>query len=233
MADTHPSFPRRELLAGAGALSLTALFPASRPAAAPSAPASPAALAPVLGGGPCPLVVQQIEGPFYLDLGLIRQDITEGQPGLTTYLIFQVVDAATCAPKPGAVVDVWQNNSQGTYSGFAVKGTLGQTYLRGIQIADANGLVIFKSVYPGWYPGRTTHVHIKVRPDATSEATTQVYFDDWITDLIYANLPPYTLHGPKDTTNLQDGWYTPSMKNTTIPNPDGSLSAWSGMVLGV
>ncbi|MEM7309693.1 MAG: intradiol ring-cleavage dioxygenase [Planctomycetota bacterium] len=179
------------------------------------------------------MVVQQTPGPFYLDLDLLRQDITEGQPGMPMTLIYLVVDKDTCQPIPGAVVDVWHNNGLGSYSGFPVKGTTGETWLRGIQITDGNGIAVFQSIYPGWYAGRTTHVHLKVRPDKTSEATTQMYFDDWLTDLVYANIEPYATKGPKDTTNAADGGFTELMKCSFIPNPDGSISIWAGIILGV
>ncbi|MEM7311055.1 MAG: intradiol ring-cleavage dioxygenase [Planctomycetota bacterium] len=227
-----PKLPRRNVLAGAGALGLGALFPGAAKAS-PLTPSSPVAARRLLTGGVCPMVLQQIQGPFYLDLGLIRDDITEGLPGLPVTLIFLVVDKDTCQPIPGAVVDVWQNNALGNYSGFSVKGTLGETWLRGIQIANSDGLVVFQSIYPGWYQGRTTHIHLKVRPDETTEATTQMYFEDWISDLVYQNVPPYTQKGPKDTTNDADGFYQKEMKGTFLPNPDGSLSLWAGTILGV
>lgn len=223
-----PLLPRRDLLKGVGAAGLTTLFP-SAPLAAPL----PAAYRRVLTGGTCPLVLQQIEGPFYLDLGLVRSDITEGQPGMPMTLIYLVVDKDTCQPIPGAIVDVWQNNALGNYSGFPVKGTSGETWLRGIQIANGSGLVVFQSIYPGWYAGRTTHLHVKVRPDASTEATTQMYFDDWLSDLVYQVVPAYASHGPKDTTNAQDLFYAPQMKCVFVPNPDGSISIWAGMILGV
>jgi len=230
MRDT-PRIPRRDLLVGAGAAGLGSLL--SRSAVAAPALALPHPARRVLHGAPCPMVVEQVEGPFYLDLGLVRKDITESQPGMPMTLIFLVVDKDTCQPLPGAVVDVWHNNALGHYSGFPVKGTSGETWLRGIQIADGSGLVVFQSIFPGWYPGRTTHIHLKVRPDATTVATSQMYFDDWLSNLVYQLLPPYTQHGPKDTTNPQDVLYTPAMKGSFLANPDGSISIWAGMILGV
>lgn len=224
---------RRELLAGAGALSFATLFP-GRAAAGPFAagPATLAAARPVLRRV-CPLAVEQAEGPYYLDLGLLHQDITEGKPGLPLTLIFQVVDAATCAPRPGAVVDVWHDDALGVYSGFADQGTLGQTFLRGIQVSNGDGLVFFQTIYPGWYPLRTAHIHVKVRPDETSEATTQVYFDDALSEAVYHLVAPYAQHGPKPISNAADPYYTPAMKLAWIPNPNGSLSLWAGMILGL
>ena len=230
--------PRRELLLGAGATGLGALLarptlagPAPGPALGPLAPTHPARR--VLRGGACPMLVEQIEGPFYLDLGLVRQDITEGQPGLPTTLIFLVVDRDTCQPIPGAIVDVWHNNALGQYSGFPVKGTTGETWLRGIQIADASGLVFFQSIFPGWYAGRTTHIHLKVRPTPGVVATTQMYFDDFLPNFLYPLFQPYAQKGLKDTSNAQDAFYSPQMKGSFAANPDGSVSLWAGMILGV
>jgi protocatechuate 3,4-dioxygenase beta subunit len=222
---------RRALLAGAGALGCASLLQ-GRAAAAPLRTPSLAAARSVLRAV-CPLIVQQVEGPYYLDLDLLKQDITEGKPGLPVTLIFQVVDAATCAPRPGAVVDVWHNDALGVYSGFLDQGTLGQTFLRGIQVANGDGLVVFQTIYPGWYPTRTTHMHVKVRPDAFTEATTQVYFDDPLSSLVYQLIPPYTAHGPKPTTNPADPFFAPAMKVAWIPNPDHSLSLWAGTILGL
>src|SRR5262245_53288445 len=128
--------------------------------------------------GECTVYPQQTAGPFYLDLDMVRSDITEGKPGAHMELRIDVVMAGSCEPVEGAAIDVWQNDSQGVYSGF--KGqlggldTTGQTFLRGTQITDAAGRVTFTTIYPGWYPGRTTHIHFRVHPTSTSQATSQL-----------------------------------------------------------
>ncbi len=160
---------RRTFLRTAGALSLTPFLPGGSLANAASA---------VLAKS-CTLTGAQPQGPFYQGIALLRQDLSEMQLGLRMTLMFRVVRASDCSPVAGAFVDVWHNNASGTYSGFAVQGTAGETWLRGVQITDARGFVRFETLYPGWYPGRTTHLHAKVwtPPDVF---TTQFYLpDDW------------------------------------------------------
>jgi protocatechuate 3,4-dioxygenase beta subunit len=156
--------------------------------------------------GTCKVYPQQTEGPFYLDLDLVRSDITEGKPGTPMSLEIEVM-ASDCTPLEGAAVDVWQCDAGGIYSGFPGQlgglDTTGQKFLRGTQISDADGKVTFESIYPGWYPGRTTHIHFKIHPTPTTAATSQLYFPEDVTAEAYL-VAPYDTHGPKDTTNLQD-----------------------------
>src|SRR5258705_4715165 len=56
------------------------------------------------------------------------------------------------------------------YSDESVENTVGQTFLRGHQITDSNGAVTFKTIIPGWYSGRTVHIHVMIRTLATSGA---------------------------------------------------------------
>ena len=119
----------------------------------------------------------------------------------------QVVDA-DCAPMPGAVVDVWHADSGGDYSAFrdgssGDEAGEGTTFLRGSQVADGDGIVEFATVYPGWYPGRAVHIHTKVRLDDSAVLTTQLYFDDDLTDEVHAE-DPYAAHGSRDTRNEDD-----------------------------
>jgi len=159
------------------------------------------------GQGACTLYPQQTEGPYYLDLDLVRSDITEGKPGGKLTLRIEVVGADGCKPVEGAAVDVWHCDAGGVYSGYPGQlgglDTTGQKFLRGTQVSDAEGRVTFITIYPGWYPGRTTHIHFKVHPSPTTEVTSQLYFPEDMTASVYM-AAPYDTHGPKDTTNLQD-----------------------------
>jgi protocatechuate 3,4-dioxygenase beta subunit len=110
----------------------------------------------------CVLTPAQEEGPFYIDLAQIRRDVVEGRPGVPLALAVTVVDSSTCAPIRDAAVDVWHCDALGSYSGEASEGSEGETYLRGIQLTDRDGLAEFATIYPGQYPGRTTHIHLKV-----------------------------------------------------------------------
>jgi protocatechuate 3,4-dioxygenase beta subunit len=154
----------------------------------------------------CVMTPGQTQGPYYLNLNLVRSDITEGLPGARTRLWIYVVQASNCAPIPNASVDLWHCDSQGRYSGVPSQGTGGQTFLRGVQFTDANGLATFETIYPGWYPGRTTHIHVKARPPASAVLTSQMYFKQALSNRVYARTP-YSVHGPTSTTNSMDGLF--------------------------
>jgi protocatechuate 3,4-dioxygenase beta subunit len=110
----------------------------------------------------CVLTPEQEEGPFYIDLAEVRRNIVENRPGVPLALALAVVDSDTCKPIHDAAVDVWHCDALGVYSGEPSEGSEGETYLRGIQLTDGNGLADFTTIYPGQYPGRTTHIHVKV-----------------------------------------------------------------------
>jgi protocatechuate 3,4-dioxygenase beta subunit len=110
----------------------------------------------------CVLTPKQEEGPFYIDLAQVRQDIVEDRPGVPLALAVTVVDSNTCEPIRNAAVDIWHCDALGVYSGEPSESSEGETYLRGIQLTDGNGLAEFATIYPGQYPGRTTHIHVKV-----------------------------------------------------------------------
>ena len=105
----------------------------------------------------------------------MRRDIREGHAGITMLLKTTVVDASTCKPIRGAAVDVWHCDAAGVYSG--VNGNTG-TFLRGIQRTDAKGLATFVTIFPGWYQGRTTHIHVKVHLGGNVVHTGQLYFPE-------------------------------------------------------
>jgi len=231
--DHHAPLDRRELLRGASVLGLGAaglgLLPASAAAAVSLAPSD-------LFRGSCTLTPGQIQGPYYHDLNLVRRDITEGLPGIPVHLRIRVLDVDACTPLVGAEVDVWHTNAPGDYSNFAVKGTEDETWMRGVQFTDADGIATFHTIYPGWYVGRTTHAHVKVYPQTGWQLTTQLYFADVLSNLIY-RLPPYSSHGPKDTTNAQDGFHRPDLQLATQvaldPTTPGLLLVTAGITLVV
>jgi protocatechuate 3,4-dioxygenase beta subunit len=160
--------------------------------------------------GVCTIMPQATQGPFYFDPGLERQDITEGKRGVELMVRLQAVDA-TCRPLPGARVDIWHCDAEGHYSGYPGQGdggdidTSGEKFLRGVQRTDANGIASFRTIYPGWYRGRTTHVHFKVFPNESSAMTGQLYFPDTLSEKLYASALPYKDRGAKrDTFNSDD-----------------------------
>lgn len=166
----------------------------------------------------CIVTPEQTEGPYFVDERLNRSDIrvdpSDGSvtPGVPLALALRVssVQSAGCTPLVEAVVDVWHCDAAGVYSDVADRrfSTAGKRFLRGYQITDANGGVQFITIYPGAYPGRTVHIHFKIRAKARSgrgyELTSQLYFDDSITDRVLA-VEPYAMRGKRRLRNEEDG----------------------------
>ena len=129
----------------------------------------------------CTLTPEETQGPYYFDVGSVRSDIREDRDGTDLRLAIRVQDAAACTPIANVVVDIWHCDAEGVYSGFesASMGGPGgsgptddDTFLRGVQVTNAEGIVEFLTVYPGWYRGRTVHIHAKVHIDSATALTT-------------------------------------------------------------
>jgi protocatechuate 3,4-dioxygenase beta subunit len=263
-------FDRRGLLLVAGSLSLAALISACTDArtagtagggAPPPAPTSSAASSTSAATGPtaprtpspvglladastCVLTRETIAGPTWFDAHAVRRDIRDDRPGVPLDLAFRVVQMPACAPVAGAVVDLWQCDALGGYSGFAgaapgdggrpdgrdrygdaqAAPTAGDRWLRGTQLTGADGIVQFTTVYPGWYPTRTVHLHLKVHLDETTRLTTQLFFDDAVSDAVHAGLP-YQQHPGRDTRNERDAFYSPTAVLRLAPDGDRWLGA--------
>jgi protocatechuate 3,4-dioxygenase beta subunit len=153
----------------------------------------------------CILTPEMTEGPYYIAGEKLRRDITEGRPGTRLDLHLSVVDATTCKAIKGAAVDIWHADAGGTYSGFGA-GASSRTFMRGIQKTDATGLAVFRTVYPGWYTGRTVHIHAKVHVGGNVVHTGQLFFSDTLTDAVYRRLP-YSRRPNRDVRNAQDQIY--------------------------
>jgi len=162
----------------------------------------------------CVVRPEQTGGPFFMDERLKRSDLRTDpaagrvMPGVPLNLTLAVsrFTEAGCVPLAGVVVDVWHCDHRGEYS----DGENGETFLRGYQVTDAQGRARFKTIYPGWYPSRTVHVHFKlhsapsVRPGF--DFTSQLYFDDALTDQVHAQAP-YAARGARTVRNTRDGLY--------------------------
>jgi protocatechuate 3,4-dioxygenase beta subunit len=142
------------------------------------------------------------EGPYYISGEKIRRNITDGHPGSPLVLRLTVVDASSCKPIKGAAVDIWHADAAGNYSGFGA-GSGNRTFMRGIQRTDANGVATFRTVYPGWYQGRTVHIHVKVHVRGRVVHTGQLFFSDALTDRVYRNAP-YNKRPNRSTRNAND-----------------------------
>jgi len=154
---------------------------------------------------------QAAEGPFYLDEKLERSDISEGRPGIPLALDLEIVDARDRSELSGARIDIWHADAAGCYSGFQGQGderaisTVDQRYLRGTQFADAAGKAGFATIYPGWYAGRTAHIHFKVFIDDKAVSLGQIYFPDDLNRFVFTTVPPYSSREHRrDTLNRED-----------------------------
>ncbi len=155
------------------------------------------------------------EGPYWVDEKLNRSDIrvdpstgavSSGLP-LTLSITIQELSSTGCGVLPGAQVDIWHCDAAGIYSDEAANNSVGRKFLRGYQITDDNGTVQFTTIYPGWYSGRTVHIHVRIRTFSGSQVvdqfTSQFFFDDSITDQVFTQAP-YNSRGQRNTRNSND-----------------------------
>jgi len=221
---------RREVLALFGGSSV-ALLAACAPGGALASPSpattaqqtsaaatTAAATGPALATGLPSCIVRPAltEGPFFVDEKLDRSDIRSDpatgvvRPGAILNLNFVVsrVSGSACTALSGALVDVWHCDALGAYSD--VDGARGQKFLRGFQKTDPSGSARFLTIYPGWYQGRAVHIHFKIRPTASSEFTSQLFFDDAMSTQVFAQAP-YAQKGTQGMTrNTSDGIFNQS-----------------------
>lgn len=184
----------------------------------------------------CVATPQETEGPYFVEEALTRSDVrtdpsngkqSAGVPLALALRVFRV-DGAACAVLPGAHVDIWQCDANGVYGDVAANNTVGQKFLRGNQVADARGAVNFTTIYPGWYPGRAVHIHFKVRTydgmKTAYEFTSQFYFDDALTDDVFAKNAPYNTRKPRDTRNTADGIFSGAATDGTVSSNAGKAT---------
>jgi protocatechuate 3,4-dioxygenase beta subunit len=160
------------------------------------------------------------EGPYYVDEGLMRADIRadsstgiaqEGTPLALTFNVSRIQSGA-CSVLAGALVDVWHCNALGVYSDVRDPGfdTVGQDWLRGSLTTDAKGAAAFTTIVPGWYQGRATHIHFKIRSAAgarsTYEFTSQLFVPEAFLTELYTDAAPYSTKGDSGRLrNADDG----------------------------
>lgn len=162
------------------------------------------------------LTPEETEGPYFVEEHLNRSDlrvdptdksVQAGHP-LNLAIAVSQLHAGKLTPLPNATVDIWHCSALGYYSDVAQQGTVGRKYLRGSQATDKAGAARFTTIYPGWYNGRTVHIHAKLRlfdgNKTTYEFNTQMFFDDKATDKVYS-LAPYSRRGPREVRNADDG----------------------------
>ncbi|MFT4151828.1 MAG: intradiol ring-cleavage dioxygenase [Paracoccaceae bacterium] len=187
----------------------------------------------------CILQAEVTEGPFYVDPRLLRSDIAEDRRGMPMQLRLQVV-TADCAPVADARVDVWHCDAEGVYSGVRNLGegpdATGATFLRGTQMTDIGGVATFQTIFPGWYRGRTVHVHYKVFLDDRNVLTGQIFFDEAVIAQIHQDHPAYAARAAaRDMLNADDGIArqagAAALAHVRMTAPDGAMEA--ALVVGI
>lgn len=185
----------------------------------------------------CTLIPSETAGPFPLDLSsntyYLRQDIRESQPGVPLQLRLKVVGVNNCQPMPNVRVNIWHCNKDGVYSGYNTNnnpGDANSTFLRGYQITDANGEVTFKTIFPGWYTGRITHIHFQVYVSSSYAAVSQLTFDlNEKNALFTAHKDIYTKgNDPLTFTsdNIFSDGYTVQLASLTFNNTTGEYESY-------
>ncbi len=169
----------------------------------------------------CAVKPEMTEGPYFVDEKLNRADIRGDantnvvKEGSLLTLAFNVsrIQSNACTPLPGAQVDIWQCDALGVYSGAVDRSfnTTGQNWLRGYQVTDANGVATFRTILPGWYPGRASHIHFKIRGTAPSgspyDFTSQLFFTEDFLASAYTRAPYNTKPDTGRRLNADDGIY--------------------------
>jgi protocatechuate 3,4-dioxygenase beta subunit len=186
----------------------------------------------------CTVTPAATEGPYYIDVDKIRSDIREDREGTQLRVAARVLGADGCTPVKDAVFEVWHCDAGGLYSGFESASTGGgggpggpqggnpttdsKRYLRGAQITNGDGIAQITTIYPGWYRGRTVHIHAKVFTSSHEVLTTQLYFDEALNRAVFATAP-YNAHTGRDAFNNNDTIFSDQTILTVSKAGDGYL----------
>ncbi|RSL95644.1 hypothetical protein CDV31_013813 [Fusarium ambrosium] len=166
---------------------------------------------------------------------MVRHDLRESQKGIDFYLDIGVIDIETCEPLQGTALTIWNCNATGSYSSFTgidpdtselldgwtkrQDGTTdNETFLRGIQVTDENGMIEFLTKFPGYYITRTTHIHVTAQTNVSTgtsyssssvQHVGQLFFEETLLNRVYQH-SPYNEHLAtlNRTTNSEDSLYS-------------------------
>jgi protocatechuate 3,4-dioxygenase beta subunit len=221
---------RRDVLSTIGSVLAVGVLQGCGGSDAQGQPIAPSSVASTtLANAQCVVTPQVTEGPYFVDERLNRSDlridpatgaVKPGVPLVLALVLSEVASTGACTPLANALVDVWHCDALGVYSDVAQQQTTGHQFLRGYQVSDADGRVQFTTIYPGWYSGRAVHVHFKVRTNASRpsglEFTSQMFFDEALTDIVHAQAP-YDTKGRRDTTLTSDGIFQGGGSTLLVP----------------
>jgi len=215
---------RRELLGGLGAAAGAALAIGCG-SSSPTSPTDTSSSGTTTTGSTnaaCAVTPSETAGPYPSLTDIFRSDIREGKAGTMLTLTVKVVNVnAGCAAIPNANVEVWHCDSAGNYSEYGNQ--TAQTYLRGTQTTNNSGEVTFTTIYPGWYQGRATHIHIEVSTNGASRKITQIAFPESVNSTVYRS-GVYASRGSNPTSNLSDGIFADSL-SAELVTPTGDPSS--------
>jgi protocatechuate 3,4-dioxygenase beta subunit len=209
---------RREALGAVGAAGAALAFGCSD---SPTSPSSTTTTTTTSTNAACAVTPTETVGPYPSLVDLFRSDIREGRNGTMLTLAIRIVNAANgCAAVPNANVEIWHVDAAGDYSQYGTQTS--QTFLRGIQTTNANGEVTFTTIYPGWYQGRATHIHVEVTMGGRSVKVTQIAFPESINNVVHTS-GVYASRGTNPISNLSDGIFADSL-SSEIVTPAGSVN---------
>ena len=210
---------RREAIAVIGAAS-AALALGCR-----ESPASPSATTGTGSNAACAVTPAETLGPFPSRTDLFRGDIREGKSGTLLTLTIRVVNVSSaCAAVPNANVEIWHVDAAGDYSEYGSQTS--QTFLRGIQTTNSSGDVAFTTIYPGWYQGRATHIHVEVVIDGVSRKVTQIAFPESVNNAVHGS-GVYAARGANPISNTSDGIFADSLSSELITPAGNAASGYS------
>lgn len=181
----------------------------------------------------CTVAPTETEGPYPTKSpsSYVRSDITEGKTGYKMTAKITIGNTNNgCKPLANAIVDIWHCDAEGNYSEYGGSGSQSINYqsvhfLRGRQVTDANGLVTFTTIFPGWYTGRATHIHVHVYNAAgNSLKVTQIAFPEG-TGSAVALVNGYNKGLTGYTYNKSDNVFSDDSAGIQIATVTGSLSA--------
>ena len=209
---------RREAIAAMGAASAAIALGCGDSPVSPSTTGSSSSTSTTSTNAACAVTPTETIGPYPSLTNLFRSDVREGKQGSILNLTIKVVNVSGgCTPVSGANVEIWHVDAAGNYSQYGTQTT--QTYLRGIQTTNANGEVTFVTIYPGWYQGRATHIHVEVTINGVSRKVTQMAFPEAINNAVHAS-GVYSSRGTNPMSNSSDGIFADSLASEIV-TPSG------------
>lgn len=174
---------------------------------------------------------EEVKGPYYIADAKLRSDIRERKGGIRLRLKLKIIDAVTCQPLTNHVVHLWHCDALGFYSGHLanhpdkpapngehIPPSDDSRFLRGRQLTDSQGQVKFDTIFPGWYHGRTVHIHMQVdSPKGKVLHVGQFYFSEEVTKKV-EKIPPYSQHKFRRFRNEEEWIFVQQRGNETILN---------------